>query len=63
MILLDSTWTKIREQFTEDEKVDILIGVTGDIICPRGWSVEIAKIPEPTRAKFVAALNEVKNGN
>lgn len=58
MILRHATWEKIREQFTEEEKADIRIGITGEIICPRGWSVEIGNILEPTRAKFVAALNE-----
>jgi len=60
MILRYSTWEKIREQFTEEEKADIRLAITGEIICPRGWSVEVANIAEPLRGKFGAAIAETK---
>jgi hypothetical protein len=53
MLIRDSVWESIREQFSEDDKVELRKHVTGETICPRGFVVDTENIPEPLRQKFL----------
>lgn len=58
MILLMTTWDRIREHFSEQEKATLNAAIVGDIICPRGVTLDEEKLgPELT-----AKINELKSG-
>lgn len=50
MMLAMATWSKIREQFTEQEKAALNVAIDGEILCPRGVSLDEEKLgPELTK--------------
>jgi hypothetical protein len=56
MLVRDSTWTAIREQFSETEKAELRKAVTGETICPRGFSLEVTNLPAALAEKLGAAI-------
>jgi hypothetical protein len=60
MLIRDTVWTAIREQFSEEEKAELRKAVTGEAICPRGFCVDVEAIPEPLRTKLTTALKGAK---
>ena len=45
MIVRHERWLKIRDQFTEEEKVQLRAVVTGESICPPGVTIDGDKLP------------------
>lgn len=39
MLLRMSDWKKIREHFSQQEKDELNAAITGETICPRGYTV------------------------
>jgi hypothetical protein len=33
-------WQKIRDQFTEDEKATVNYAICGEVVCPRGCTID-----------------------
>lgn len=58
MIIRSEDWEHIRARFTEEEKAQLRRAVTGETLCPRGWTVEDERIPAPLFNKLYAALKE-----
>jgi hypothetical protein len=57
MILRNTRWEEIREQFTEEEKSELRkMPILGEVICPPGIAFDPDSIPQPLRDKFVAAI-------
>lgn len=56
MIIRDSKWSEIREQFTEEEKTELRKSVTGEAICPRGFIVDVENIEPVLRQKLTTAM-------
>lgn len=52
MLLREQDWNAIRSQFTEEEKDKIRMAITGEVICPRGWTIEIERLPESIANKL-----------
>jgi hypothetical protein len=40
MLIRHETWDQIRDQFSEEEKMDLRECVTGECICPPGLIIE-----------------------
>ena len=40
MLLRMSDWERIREHFTEEEKDLLNKAITGEVICPRGCTID-----------------------
>lgn len=57
MLIRDTVWDAIRGQFSEEEKSELRLHVTGETICPRGFCVEGENIPDPLRTKFFDAVH------
>ena len=53
MLLRMSTWDKIREQFTEDEKSLLNRAIVGEVICPRGCQIQEEVLPAELLRKLV----------
>jgi hypothetical protein len=58
MLITDSTWERIREQFSEDEKKALRCHVTGETICPRGIVVDEDALSAELRDKLIAAKRD-----
>lgn len=58
MLLRDTEWEQVREQFTEDEKKALRAHVTGETICPAGIVVEADGWT--TGEKLKAAIAELR---
>jgi hypothetical protein len=57
MLIRDSIWDSIREQFSEEEKVELRKHVTGEAICPRGFCVDAESVPQPLQKKLMDAVH------
>lgn len=57
MLMRDSVWDAIREQFSEEEKAEMRGHVTGEAICPRGFIVDADGILDPLRQKLLDAVH------
>jgi hypothetical protein len=60
MLIRDAEWGKIREQFTEEEKLDLRETVTGECICPKGFFIEESDLVPELAAKISAAIKGVR---
>lgn len=58
MLIQDSTWDKIRERFTEDEKKILRAHVTGETVCPRGIVVDADALPKELREKLQIGVRQ-----
>jgi hypothetical protein len=56
MLIRDTTWSKIRELFTENEKMDLRKCITGETICPHGFIINENDLTTELRKKLKAAL-------
>lgn len=56
MLIRDSVWEKIREQFSEDEKVKLREAITGEAICPKGVILDPDALDKALAAKLSAAM-------
>jgi hypothetical protein len=57
MLLRDNVWEAIREQFTEEERVELRKFVTGVSVCPRAFVVDAESIPNPLQSKLTTAIH------
>jgi hypothetical protein len=60
MLMRDSVWESIREQFSEEEKVELRKAVKGETICPRGFVLHTDELPKALDDKLYTALQSVK---
>lgn len=57
MLLRMTEWDRIREQFTPEEKKRINDAITGETVCPRGCTLDEAKLGDLS-AKIRTALQK-----
>ena len=55
MLIQDSVWEKIREQFSEEEKKELRQAVTNECICPPGMFIDLDKLDSDLKTKIVGA--------
>lgn len=55
MLITDTTWNRIREQFNEDEKAHLRAHITGETICPRGIVIEEGRLSAELAEKLKKA--------
>lgn len=61
MMLFESTWQKIREKFSPEEKAGLSAAIAGETICPRGFTLDIQRIESPAlRAKLLGAMEDAR---
>jgi hypothetical protein len=60
MLVRDSEWQKVREHFTEDEKDFLRKFVTGEVICPRGFTTDLVGAGE-VGAKLKHLVEELRS--
>jgi hypothetical protein len=59
-LIRDTTWARIRERFSEEEKAELRQHICGETICPRGFVVDLSKVAIPGLAdKLKRARAEV----
>jgi hypothetical protein len=44
MLIREKDWNHIRHLFTEEEKAELRAAVTGEVICPAGWTIDRSKV-------------------
>ena len=44
MIIRLSTWERIRDEFTDDEKATLRSVTTGEIMCPPGAAIDVDRL-------------------
>lgn len=59
MILKHCDWQSIREQFTEDERDAIREHIDGQVVCPRGWSLDTQPMNGDLRVKLMDAVTKL----
>lgn len=58
MLIRDTTWERIRDKFSEREKIELRKAVTGEVICPRGFILEPTKLDVALEFKIEQAVKE-----
>lgn len=56
MFVSDRSWNRIRDQFTEDEKVKLRTAVTSLSICPGGVDIDVNFLPPHLKTKLVESM-------
>jgi hypothetical protein len=56
MLIQDDRWKVVREQFSEEEKIELRQAVTGETICPRGFYIDETKLNPQLNAKVAKVL-------
>lgn len=56
MIISDRVWMRIRDQFSEDEKVALRSVITGDVLCPAGVEIDANRLEAGLADKLTQAL-------
>jgi hypothetical protein len=56
MFIRDSKWKTIRDQFTESEKEQLRSAVEGEVICPRGFLLNVDRLSEELKSKAQSLL-------
>ena len=59
MLMRDAVWEEIREQFSEEEKVELRKAVKGQTICPPGFVVHTDELPKALDDKLYKALQSI----
>lgn len=62
MMITNSCWQQIREQFTEAEKDALRAVITGSVICPAGIVIDETKLDVVLEFKILQAV-KVAGGN
>lgn len=60
MLVRTSTWDRVRSQFTDAEKAALNAAFTGQVICPRGVTVDENQLSPELRDKLTKAIKESK---
>jgi hypothetical protein len=61
MFIRNSTWYRIRADFTEAEKSELSESITGESICPPGLTVDLRHNPE-LAGKVLQSMTRVSPG-
>lgn len=56
-------WEKIRDQFSDEERQELRAAVTGEIICPAGFTIDLSRVNDALAAKFTTAESIARVGN
>ena len=56
MLIRDSDWEAIREQFSEDQKAALRASVQGQAICPKGFIIDETKLDVVLEFKITQAM-------
>jgi len=56
ILITDRTWERIREQFSEEEKKELRSAFAGEVICPRGITVDESRLAQELAAKLKLAM-------
>ncbi len=56
MLIRDEHWEKIRHLFSEPEKEQLRSAITGEVICPRGYTVATASLPQAILDKLTGQV-------
>ena len=56
MFISDKRWEGIRDQFSEEEKAQLRKAVTGETICPRGFSIDETRLDVALEFKILQAV-------
>lgn len=56
MLITSTKWDEIRSHFTPGEKALLNAAMTGEVICPRGMTLDEAMLPVELRGKLVGAV-------
>ncbi len=57
MLIRDSDWEAVREQFSEDEKAALRASVQGQAICPKGFIINETKLNVALEFKITQAIS------
>ncbi len=60
MLIPDTTWERIREQFSDRERFDLRKAVTGQVLSPAGFIIEPARLDVALEFKIEQAMLEAK---
>lgn len=60
MLIRETEWNQIRDQFSDEEKLDLRKADIGESICPRGTIIEATKLPLALQMKVAAAVESVR---
>jgi hypothetical protein len=55
MLITDTTWNRIRAEFTEEQRQALRDAISGETICPKGIVIDEARLDEELSAKVLAA--------
>jgi uncharacterized protein GlcG (DUF336 family) len=58
MLLTVETWNRIREQFSEEEKNLLNKAITGEVIRPRGCTVDTERLGQALMLKLDLAIKK-----
>jgi hypothetical protein len=58
MLIRDSVWEKIREQFSDAEKLQLREVVTGEAICPKGVLIDPDRLEPELKRKLSEAVRK-----
>lgn len=62
MFVRNATWYRIREEFSDDEKAELIAAMAGESICPPGVHLLAAQLPRPLIEKLRSAMARVDPG-
>lgn len=60
MLVRMNEWEKIRTDFNADEKTSLNAAITGEVICPRGITIDLMKLSNALKAKLVTKIDGVR---
>ena len=63
MLIRDSDWKTIHEQFSEDQKAALRASVQGQAICPKGFIIDETKLDVVLEFKITQAMAVVDHMN
>ena len=58
MLLTVEMWNRIRDQFSEEEKTILNAAIAGEVICPRGCSVDTERLGQALALKLDLAVKK-----
>lgn len=62
MLIKVEQWQRIRHRFSEEEKGQLNGAVTGQTICPRGYSLDPTVLEPKLKEKLNKALDALREG-
>jgi hypothetical protein len=62
MFVRNSTWSRIRDEFTDGEKGELRAAIDGEMICPPGLQVDVDRLRPELAMKLRDAATAVAPG-